>query len=152
MNTLDLYSFLINDDECKKYLVGIYARDELPVVFSKMPCCFVANTHERNKPGAHWLAFFIDENKHIEFFDPYGLHPSFYGIDTYLNQVSTTWSYNSKRIQAQLSNSCGQICLFYLYFRARYFSLNDILINFTNDYKNNEKIVLDFLNKSLLIE
>lgn len=145
MNTLDLFSFLINDEKCKKLIIGIYARDELPETFKKTPSCFIVNTHERNKPGAHWLAFFVDEDKRVEFFDPYGLHPSFYGIDTYLNKVSSSWSYNSKRIQAQLSNSCGQICLFYLYLKARHFSLNDILVNFSNDYKNNEKIVFDFL-------
>ena len=123
MNTFDLYSFLINDDECKKLLIGVCARDESPLVFTKQPGCFIANTHERNKPGAHWLAFFIDENKHVEFFDPYGLPPSFYGIHSYLSKVSSTWSYNSKRIQAQFSNSCGHICLFYLYLRAIHFHL-----------------------------
>ena len=145
MNTLDLFSFLMNDDACSKLFIGVYARDELPHKFSKIPGCFIANTHERNKPGAHWLAFFIDENKHVEFFDPYGLHPSFYGIETYLNQVSQAWNYNPKRIQSQFSISCGHICLFYLFLRSRGFELKDILNNFSNCYSNNERIVFDFL-------
>ena len=87
MNSLDLFKFLKNDQECQKYFIGVFARDELPLFLQKLPCCFILNTHNRDQPGEHWLAFFIDSNRNAEFFDPCGLQPSFYNLDVYLNQI-----------------------------------------------------------------
>jgi len=146
MNTLDIFKFLINDKYCNKYFLGVYARDELPTQFKKRPCMFIANTDSRNETGTHWLAFYFDENKNAEFFDSYGLAPTYYGLSEYLNETSNSWNYNSKRIQSFFSEYCGQICLFYCYFKSRNFSLNYIQSIFSNDYEKNEKIILKFLN------
>lgn len=147
MNTLELYSFLKNDPMCNKYFLGIFPRDEAPTTFTKLPCSFMINTDPRNQEGSHWLAIFVNHGRQVEFFDPYGMPPSFYNLNNYLNNISSSWTFNNFKIQSSFSSFCGQICLFYLYFKSRHFSLDYILSNFSNNYFKNESIILNFLFK-----
>lgn len=145
MNSIDLYNFLINDEITRHSFLGIFSRDELPKSITKKPCCFVINTDNRNQPGTHWLAFYYDENRNATFFDSFGLHPSIYQLDEYLDKTSNQWIYNKKRIQSILSNQCGDFCLFFLYFKCRDYNL-DYIQNFFSSDQNNEKLVYRFLN------
>ena len=54
--------------------VGVYAADRLPRVWTRSTA-IVANTDEHNRPGKHWVAFYIDEHGHGTYFDSYGLPP-----------------------------------------------------------------------------
>lgn len=134
------------DEECKKFFFSVFPRDRLPNIY-KLPTCFILNTHNHNQPGEHWLAMFFDNYNHAEFFDPYGLHPRVYGLEEYLNKQSIFWTYNDKRLQSYYSTMCGQICLFYLFFKCRNFSLKSIqqLLKDDNDYETNEFIIEYFI-------
>lgn len=145
MNTLEIFSFLKNDNACSKYFIGVFPRDEAPIIFHKLPCSFILNTDKRNESGSHWLAFFIDYSRKVEFFDPYGYHPNYYNLSSYLNKISSDWISNDFMIQSPFSSYCGQICLFYLYFKSRAYSLNYIINNFSDDLIKNEKIIINFL-------
>lgn len=147
MNTLELFSFLKYESHCKKYFLGVYARNELPKSFNKLPSALIFNTDNRNEPGEHWLAIFIDEYRNVEFFDPAGMHPSFYGLESYISSIGNSMNWNSKRIQSEFSEICGQICIFYLYFKCRQYTLDYIQHNFSSDLINNEKIILNFLDQ-----
>lgn len=144
MNSYEIFKFLKSDEHCQKSFLGVFARDELPII-QKLPVCFIINTDNRNESGEHWLAFYFDERRNAEFFDPIGLHPNFYGLEEYLAFYSNKWKWNKQRIQSFFSNFCGQICLFFLYFRCRNFSLDYILNNFTTNFEKNEKLILNFL-------
>ena len=39
----------------------VVARDTLPEVVSTYPSAFLCNTHDRDQPGEHWVAMYVDE-------------------------------------------------------------------------------------------
>lgn len=146
MNTSQIYEFLKKDQIINKSFLGVFSRDQLPSKLYKFPCSFIVNTDKQSEPGEHWLAFYYDKNKNATFFDPCGFKPSVYGLHPFLNSTSKNWEYNAKRIQSFFSFLCGQICIFFLYFKSRNYSLDYIQNIFTDEYDNNEKIILNFLN------
>ena len=144
MNSVDIFKYLINDSITKKYFVGVFSRDELPKSIKNKPCCFIMNTDNRNQPGRHWLAFYYDVNRNAVFFDSFGLHPSHYQLEEYLDKTSNSWIYNNLRIQSFFSSYCGHFCIFFLYFICRKYSLKYIQKLFSNN-ESNEKFVSNFL-------
>ena len=147
MNTLDIYNKIKKDIISYDIFLGVFSRDQLPSTrLLRFPCTFIINTDKQTEPGEHWLAFYYDKNKNATFFDPCGLSPKVYGLEAYLKNTSSNWSFNSKRIQSFFSVLCGEICIFFLYFVSRNFSLNFILNLFSNNYEQNEKVILNFLN------
>lgn len=146
MNTLQIYDIIKKDPICSRFFLGVFSRDQLPKKLYNFPCSFIVNTDNQNEPGEHWLAIYYDEKQHATFFDPYGLEPSLYGFETYLNNTSKSWTYNSTRIQSYFSLLCGQICVFFIYLMSKKLSLNYISRLFTKDYEKNEKVILNFLN------
>ena len=103
---------LQRDKVTKPIYGGVCARDELPA-HVRYPSLFVLNTKPRNHNGEHWLAIYYDKNGHADFFDSYGHDPAYFQLKTYLQQTSTTYSYNKKCIQG-LSSFCGYYCILYL--------------------------------------
>lgn len=90
---------------------------------SRAMCCIV-NSDPSNKPGTHWIAFFMDKANQIrnnipilEFFDSYGLPPSAYSFKPISPTVCTVIS-NKYTLQSYSSNVCGHYCLMYLYLRT----------------------------------
>ena len=141
---------LTRDPVTTKIYGGVIARDELPKEVA-YPSCLVLNTKPREHRGEHWLAIYYDSKGEGDFFDSYGNHPSYFGLETFLNKTSTSWSYNKKAIQG-LSSYCGYYCLLYLLMRSRneshkffqYFGkdsmLNDRKVRF-NIERYNKKLI-----------
>ncbi|KAL6423085.1 hypothetical protein ACFW04_010516 [Cataglyphis niger] len=53
---------------------GVYPADRVPRVWTRSTA-IVANTDEHNRPGEHWVAFFLDEHGSATYFDSYGISP-----------------------------------------------------------------------------
>lgn len=145
MDSIEMFKFCLDDPHISKIFRGVYSRDRLPSSIDIKPCAFIVNTHPSTMPGEHWLAIHFDSKGHAEFFDPYGKAPINFDLEHFLQTTSTSWSFNNKQIQAPLSLMCGPICLFYLFFRCRNFSLQTLQSFFTQDYKNNEKLIRNFI-------
>ena len=128
LNSIQLYKILSKDKNTKVCFRGVYAINTLPKK-AIYPSCLIVNTDPSNKPGSHWLAIYYYVNGEAEFFDSYGLNPNFYGLDNYLNKTSLNWTYNKKQIQSFYSNLCGYYCFFYLMFKCRGYSLDDMIFN-----------------------
>jgi hypothetical protein len=128
---------LSTDPLTKDIFIGAFAYDELPKSFKKLPACFICNTQKRSERGEHWLAFYYDQNGNCDFFDSYGLPPSFFNLETYLENTSVKWTWNRKTIQGS-SNFCGFYCILFLLFKIRNKTLN-FFDYFTNDLNNNDK-------------
>ena len=75
---------------------------------------FIVNTDPDTKPGEHWLAVYYTKYNQFNFFDSYGLSPSTYGFD---NGVFS--QHNKRCVQAAVSDTCGQHCIYYLVNRFR---------------------------------
>ena len=145
MDTTDLETYIKADERISKFYGGVLAKDMLPRI-PKKPGFYIVNTDTSEKPGSHWIVVFVIDNEISEYFDPLGKSPDGYFI-SYLTQQSGSYRYNVKRCQNYVSNICGQYCLFFCYFRARAYSMEDILKMFQeNDLVYNDQLVYFFYN------
>lgn len=148
MNGLEIQTILKSDKHTKSVVTGVYSADKLPKAIKNLPTAFVANTDPSHKPGQHWIAVYISEDGNGEYFDSYGQPPHGYPeFVSFLRKNCTTWIYNSKRLQDYFSTVCGQYCLFYLLHRCRGWSLDTITGLFSNDRRDNDQQVNDFIRE-----
>jgi len=124
--------------ETHKIFLGVFARNELPVK-PTYPSCFVFNTEPRGQSGEHWLGLYYDSDGKCNFFDSYAQPASRYGLSSYLDKTSISWSENKNRIQGN-SQYCGHYVIFFLLFRARSKSLSFFQSFGTNFSRNDKKI------------
>ena len=87
-----------------------------------------------------------DENSTLEVFNSFWLQPYLYNLQEKLPRADLM-TYNTKQIQSFNSEMCGKYCLYYIYFKARGFDINDIIGIFSNDYYNNDAYVYDTVLK-----
>lgn len=142
-NTIE--DILKNNIYTKNIFLGVYARNELPLI-TEFPACFVFNTEDRNQQGEHWLAFYFNKQGYCDFFDSYGLHPRFYDLEEYITKISgTKWSYNMKRLQG-LSLYCGLYCIFFIYSKSRN-AIRKFYNFFQNNCYNNDKLIFNLIKE-----
>lgn len=138
LNNIQLIEILKQDNITKKYFLGVFSINTLPKKINKYPSLFILNTSPSNVKEGHWLAIYIDKNQKLEFFDSYGLNPKFYKLNSYINKISKSFSYNKIRYQSYFSNTCGYFCLIYLLLKCRKISIKRI---FSKNTIKNEKII-----------
>lgn len=143
LNTRQLVEIIRKDCELKSFL-GVYARDQLPLVFS-YPACLIVNTDNADQSGEHWLAIYYNEKKEADFFDSYGSHPISFGLDTYMNRTSSSWNWNSHQLQSMESRICGYYCVLFLMYRARGLSLAHFIKRFKDNSNINDLVLLNLL-------
>ena len=107
-------------------------------------CAFIVNTDESNLPGEHWFAIFVPKNGPIEYFDSYGIPPYHKEIYDFFKVNKRRFIYNNIQIQHNNSINCGKFALYYIYFRAKGYTMKQYLKFFNIKYLlYNDK----FLNK-----
>jgi len=140
MYEFTIEKILTTDKKTSKIFLGAFAKNEVPTKFN-LPACFIANTHCRNKPGQHWLAFYYDNKGNCYFFDSYGRSPLYYNFENYIKKTAKSCYYSNNRIQGY-SYICGLYCIFFLLFKARnkeklFFS------KFTKNLNKNDRYILN---------
>ena len=131
MNTFDI----INRLKHVKGFVGVFARDKLPPI-KNVPSYFVFNTDPSDKPGTHWIAVAVFQNR-VEYFDATGKEPV---IAEYLERLGKKVLFNNHRIQSTHSYACGFFCCQYILRRSGGESFCEILSSFSRN-----KLFNDFL-------
>ena len=145
MDSRQISRVLRKDDVASKHFVGVFPSDKLP---KKMHGALVANTDPHNKPGMHWVAFFVDHDDCMEYFDSYGMVPFVKSFQKILKRSPNGWMYNTKRIQGPLSTTCGHYCVYFLLLRCRGYSLQDIVSVFDrHNLVENDITIADFINE-----
>ena len=76
LNTLQLALAFSKYLQTANQFVGVFARDELPLIIDKFPAIIIANTDPSTKSGSHQILFYFDKNGNVEFF--YSLGKSLY--------------------------------------------------------------------------
>jgi hypothetical protein len=106
MNTEQLSQIMLSDKITSSRLGMVCASDELP---SRVPTgsIYIINTDPSWLPGQHWVAVNFETNGYAEYFDSFGKPPRQKVIEDFLNQNSTKWTSNMKRLQSIHSNACG---------------------------------------------
>ena len=127
MNTSQLMCVINSDPQLFASVLGVYSADQMPKYIRRGR--FIVNTDERYKPGTHWYAFYLYGFGRPALFDSYGKPPQHYNYDflSCLRRNSSVWIYNTKKLQSNNSNVCGQYCLYFLIHRVRGQSLGDIV-------------------------
>ena len=113
MNTLQIERLLKNESKTKDVFKKVCALDQLEKL--TFPSAYVINSEPSSKAGL-LLAVYFDKRSRGEYFDSYGLSPSFVGLEYYLNFYSLSgWIYNYKILQAYFSRFLRSLLrLFYL--------------------------------------
>lgn len=134
-----------NNMSCYTNFLGVFAADEMPRI---KPGGIIVNTDDRNKPGMHWIAIFIDRLGNGEFFDSYGLPP---WVDSHISFMKRCkrWRYNRIALQSLTSSVCGHYCMLFLDARSRGISMNKFLkqIKQRDKYSNDAKAYIMWCNK-----
>lgn len=124
MNNLQIEKILKNHITTKKYFLGAFPSDKLPVIFS-FPSCFISNTDTSKQPGSHRVAFFIPSQNQVEFFDSFGNTPNQLHLN-FLKRFSRV-TQNPVSFQSIFSDDCAEYCIFFLFLRSKGISFNSII-------------------------
>lgn len=147
MNSIELIHTLTNDKFAKDYFLGVFSSDHVPLSIRKVPACFIANTDPSWKPGGHWLAVFVDHENNVEFFDSYGQDPTEYPmISAFLRKYEDTCKRNTVQLQSYFSSTCGQFCLYFILWRCRGVTFENIMSAFDECKETNDFLVTTFVN------
>ena len=150
MNTKQIYSVLSQHPITSGVFCGVYASNKLPhTKLERYPAAFVANVDPDTKPGSHWVAFYIQDKWHGEYFDSYGRPPLQKAFIRFLQRNCTTWVQNRHHLQGAFSSVCGQYVLYYLLHRSQGQSMDHIVNNFVEDKDMNDFYVNDFIEKNM---
>lgn len=147
MNTVQINNIMHTDKYTKSIYLGTKSLDKLPKI-RKYPSCLIVNNQSSKRPGEHWVAIYYDKNKYGEFFDSFGMNPTFYKLNSYLKSSSSKFRFNTKVLQTQSSSYCGFYCILFLLFKARGYSLEKFISLFKNPYKN-DKLLNELIEKYL---
>jgi hypothetical protein len=108
----------------------------------------VVNTDPLGKEGQHWLAFYYAINGKCTFFDFFGHSPAFFGLEAYIEKISTKWEYNPQKLQSIFSSTCGYYCIYFILLKSRNLKMCDILNLFNKtDFNINDYIVSKIFNE-----
>lgn len=124
---------------------GVYPRDLLPRSIHT-PLAFVVNTDPHTRPGTHWTAIYINENKEADFFDSYGRSPNS-DSKVFIQRNSRISRFSNVSLQSLTSTVCGQYCVIFLLFRSRGISMDQFLKIFTNSTVLNDRLVSLLFNE-----
>ncbi len=139
MNTQELSPLLKNHPQTRKNFCGVFAYDQLPRKEKSRVGYYVVNLDPIHKPGSHWVAMKKNKVGKNLFFDSYGYAPQKYKFKHFLKP----YIYNSKQLQYPLNTSCGQWCLFFIYFSSRGYSMKKIFNSFSSKHKHINDVIMN---------
>ena len=152
LTSVQLNQYLTSDP----YFIGVYPRDCLPKTLSDCrrqspPLTLIVNTDTSNLSGRHWVAIYVDEYYHGEYFDslaqPIPLH-----LSLWLSRFSTGWTYVLQPfidppIQSIYTQTCGAFTYYFVHRRPLVDSIRQVLLPF-HRHESNDTFVIAYLNKN----
>ena len=140
----ELLTIVARDRQLDRRFAGVFAANELTTIangeLAIINCC------SRHLPGIHWLAICQLPKKELEFFDSFGKYPLVYR-DLMLPEEQKI-VFNNRQLQSLTSEVCGYYTLYYCYYRARNWTLKEIVNSFSYfDYIGNDYFVYDSVCK-----
>ena len=114
----------------KRYFIGVFSSDTLPLNIKIYPCSLVCNTDRQGKPGTHWQAMFFPNAYTCEFFDSFA-NPPKGEIQKFVSQYPNI-IINNKPLQLHIETSCGPHVLYFLIKRSMGYSFQSIIRTLNN--------------------
>ena len=133
-------------------LVGVFSKNEIPD--KRTTGSYIINLQDYDDGnGTHWVVFKIFDNKKCCYFDPYGM-PMPEEVRDFLKPFKPVATSN-RHIQDIKSIKCGYFCFAFIkYFddfntkkRDVFEAYDDFLNAFSNNNKENDKIVMELIDK-----
>lgn len=151
MNTVQLTG-LMDKISCNTNFLGVLPCDYLPEdPLKDTPCMLISNTQSSDEPGEHWIAIYIRRDGVACFFDSFGNAPDAdcfpASFHNFLKNNSTVVQYSDKQVQDYTSDTCGQHCVFFLYYISRGYEYENIIKIYHNDLLKNDVMVSLFVKK-----
>lgn len=133
-------------------LIGVFSKNLMPK--ERVAGSYIINLQDyEDGNGTHWVACKIFPNRKCCYFDSFGLPPP-PDINSFLMKFKPIAS-NNRHIQNTKSDKCGYFCLAFIKFfndfdccKNDVFEAYDDFLNcFSNNDKENDKIVMELLEK-----
>ncbi|KAK3917100.1 LOW QUALITY PROTEIN: Putative thiol protease R355 [Frankliniella fusca] len=151
MDGFTLHALMRRDKHVAPLFEGVFAADTLPADSTRVALCSYTKQTSFQKPGTHWVAFFIDKHGVGEYWDSYGMPPIVSHHKNFLKRLCKKWTYNHTSLQAIDSKVCGEYCLLYLIHRAHGYTLHSFVHKlFTSNPLKNDEIVRTLFKPCLL--
>lgn len=133
------------------YFIGVYPRDLLPkTIDHRPPFTLIVNTDTSNLGGEHWVAVFVDDHYHGEYFDSLA-QPIPQHIELWLSRFSTQWKYVLRPfidppIQNVYTQTCGAFTFYFVHRRPLLDSYRRVLTPFhRKNLRANDHYVVSYL-------
>ena len=159
MNTVELELIGFTHICLRDRFLGTFAANKIPPIANirqlKHDSCMICNTDPDYKTGSHWVAFYVNKNGVIEFFDSLNNDVDSYvhGIRDILYDDSLHIISNKLQYQSNTSIKCGEFVLFYLDLRCQGFTFDAILDKFhSENLPYNDKLVDTYYNKHFILK
>jgi len=100
----------------------------------------------------HWVAIHVDSHGTGHYFDSYGIPPFIPDHIKSLRKNCKRFRWNSKQLQSETSDVCGQFCLMFLHYMTNGLGFNAFLSNFSDDLSKNDSLARSFVTPETLTE
>lgn len=139
----EIYRTLKKDYFARKIFKNVVPFDKLPKR-PKFPSAYVINTDKSNEKGEHWLAVYYDQNGYCTFFDSFGINPSFYNLEKFLDLTSKGWTWNKDQLQSFNNFTCGYYCIYFILLMSRNIPIEQIIVDFNlKKFNLNDKKIVN---------
>jgi len=148
MNNRELSKILKSHPVIEDKFIGVFPADLLPT--DKKPGFYVANTDPHNKPGRHWVAFYVPrkEGHYMEYWDSYGFPPA----EIFSQFLDSEYKRSTKFTQHPLSATCGQYCIYYVLNRCYGNSFENTVSYFSENQLTNDILVNKFVEDNFCVD
>jgi hypothetical protein len=119
----------LRSDPVQHGFLGVFASDQLPHRIGSFPASLVVNTDPLHKPGTHWIAYYFDPERRLDYFDSEGIPPlpGTSNLARFAKRNASKISFCDKPVQGLHSAACGYYCISFLALRARGYNIKDIV-------------------------
>ena len=137
MNEIEITKYLESDPLTSLKFRGVMSYDEFCCVYEDMGL-FVVNLDASTGPGSHWVCLYL-KPEISEYFDSLGNAP--HKLESFLLDRGCQYIYNSKKLQSEKSDVCGDFCILFSFLRCRGITLEKFLSLFSDDLILNDEMV-----------
>lgn len=151
LKTSELNSILRNHPHTNRFFLGTFPCDRIPRKPRPLTC-FISNTDPHNKPGEHWVAFWVSRKGNTFYFDSFGLPPIVIKHVSFCQRSSDgRWDYNRQQLQSLSTTTCGAHCVRFLIETCRrmdpYVALS-VIATTTAPIPLTDKTVVSYMNSN----
>jgi hypothetical protein len=143
MQSIEIVRLMLSDSVIRPIFKGVFPIDKIPDITS-YPSAMIVNMDGHDEPGSHWVALYFDKKRRCDFFNSYGVEPKDI-LKAYIEKNSVSYSYNEKQVQKIFTTTCGQFCIFFLFWRVRGVSMKTIMSCL--EKRTADEIITGFVNK-----